>query len=188
MHTFTESKAVAGGPGVRRQILIVANETVESDVLERAVRSSVEAADGARVLVVAPALNSRIRHWTSDDDRAHELAEDRLVGCLERLGKAGIDANGIIGDADPLIAIGDALRVFHADELIVVTHPEARSNWLARNVVARAAPLRAPRRSRRGRSSRPGRHARAYARGRTHRAAGRPVGVRDHRLTPAPRS
>jgi hypothetical protein len=139
MHTFTESKAVAGEPDVRRhQILIVANETVQSDVLERAVRSSVHAADGARVLVVAPALNSRIRHWTSDDDRAHELAEKRLVGCLERLGQAGIDANGIIGDADPLIAIGDALHVFHADELIIATHPETRSNWLARNVVARA--------------------------------------------------
>ena len=139
MQTFTESKAVAGGPDMRRrQILIVANETVESDVLERAVRSNVEAADGARVLVVAPALNSRIRHWTSDDDRAHELAEERLCSCLERLGEAGIDANGIIGDADPLIAIGDALHVFRADELIVATHPEGRSNWLARNVVARA--------------------------------------------------
>ncbi len=139
MHTFTESTAAVEEPDVRlRQILIVANETAESDVLERAVQSTVDAADEARVLVVAPALNSRIRHWTSDDDRAHELAEDRLVGCVERLGRAGIDANGIVGDADPLIAIGDALHVFHADELIIATHPEPRSNWLARNVVARA--------------------------------------------------
>jgi hypothetical protein len=44
----------------------------------------------------------------------------------------------MVGDADPLQAAADALRVFPADELVVATHPEGRSNWLARGVVERA--------------------------------------------------
>lgn len=45
---------------------------------------------------------------------------------------------GQLGDADPLRAIGDALGVFVADEILVATHPEARSAWLAGDLVARA--------------------------------------------------
>jgi len=43
-----------------------------------------------------------------------------------------------VGDADPLQAIEDALRAFGADEVIVSTHPPGRSNWLERDVIARA--------------------------------------------------
>ena len=42
------------------------------------------------------------------------------------------------GDADPLQAIADALRFFPADAIVVATHPPGRSNWLARDLVARA--------------------------------------------------
>jgi hypothetical protein len=41
--------------------------------------------------------------------------------------------------------LDDALRTFGADEVIVSTHPPGRSNWLERNVVARArTPHRLP--------------------------------------------
>lgn len=41
-----------------RLILFVANETVESDLLEQFVRSKVQASDGSRVLVVARPLSA----------------------------------------------------------------------------------------------------------------------------------
>ena len=44
----------------------------------------------------------------------------------------------MIGDADPLQALRDALA-FPADLLIVATHPAGRSNWLATNLVERAS-------------------------------------------------
>ena len=44
----------------------------------------------------------------------------------------------MVGDADPVQAAADALHVFPADELVIATHPEGRSNWLARGVVERA--------------------------------------------------
>jgi hypothetical protein len=121
----------------RFRILAIANETVEGDALHQLI---VEQAGDmpTEVLVVAPALNSRLRHWLSDVDSAREAAEERLTRSIERLEFDGIPAYGWVGDADPLEAIADALAVFEADQLIISTHPEARSNWLARDVVRRA--------------------------------------------------
>ena len=116
------------------RILVIANETVESDLLAHAIRAK----EASQVLIVAPALNGRLRHWTSDDDVAHDAADERLRRSLDRLAASGIPANGMVGDADPLQAAADALRVFPAEELVVATHPEGRSNWLARGVVERA--------------------------------------------------
>jgi GABA permease len=116
------------------RILVIANETVESELLAHAIRAK----EASQVLIVAPALNGRVRHWTSDDDAAHAAADERLRRSLDRLAASGITANGMVGDADPLQAAADALRVFPAEELVVATHPEGRSNWLARGVVERA--------------------------------------------------
>jgi hypothetical protein len=122
----------------RFRILAIANETLEGEAFHQLV---VECAGGLRtdVIVVAPALNTRVRHWFSDEDHARHAAEERLDRSLERLEGDGIAAYGWIGDADPLKAIADALVVFPADQLIISTHPEQRSNWLARDVVRRAS-------------------------------------------------
>ncbi len=119
------------------RILIIANETAEGAILRRTISDRTRTS-GAEILVVAPALNSRLRHWTSDCDAARDAAAARLNRCLEGLLGAGVEALGRVGDADPLQAIADALSWFAADELIVVTHPEGRSNWLARDLVGRA--------------------------------------------------
>jgi Universal stress protein family len=125
------------GPDDERRILVVANETV----VGRALREAVEdAAEGYRsnVLVVSPALNSPLRHWTSDEDQARAAAEDRLRRSVAELERLGISARGEVGDADPVQAMEDALRTFGADVIVISTHPEGRSNWLERGVVASA--------------------------------------------------
>ena len=120
-----------------RRVILVANETAGGAVLDRRVRERLR--DGpAEVLVVAPALNSRLRHWTSDEDGARAEAEMRLHRCLAILRGDGVNANGVVGDADPLQAIADALHGFPADELVIATHPPRRSHWLSRDVVGRA--------------------------------------------------
>jgi hypothetical protein len=121
----------------RSRILVVANETVADDVLISVIRHRA-GWSRAQVLVVAPALTGRLAYWSSDSTLARRNARGRLLRCLEALEAEGIDAEGQIGDADPLLAIDDALRLFRADEIIVATHPEGRSNWLERDVVARA--------------------------------------------------
>src|SRR5205809_1449734 len=104
-------------------LLIVANETVEGTALIEAVRDIALSHD-ADVLVVAPALNTRLRHWMSDSDRARRAAELRLAACLARLKEAGVRVTGHVGDADPMRAIEDATRLFLPDEIVVGTHPE----------------------------------------------------------------
>ena len=91
----------------------------------------------AEVFVVAPAVNSRLRHWLSDDDGARRTAAERLAVCLDRLQRVGVQANGSVGDADPLQAIADALPTFAADEIVIAADPD-RSHGLANRLAARA--------------------------------------------------
>ena len=119
------------------RVLVIANETVESDLLRRVIATEARV-DGAAVLVVAPALNSRLAHWASASDGARRGAEERLARCLDLLAAEGVSAEGYVGDADPLLAIEDGLRLFAPHEIVIATHPEGRSNWLARDLVARA--------------------------------------------------
>ena len=124
-------------PPDEHRVLVVANETVAGRKLHEAVRRAVVGRP-AQVLVVSPALNSPLRHFVSDEGRARRDAQERLNRSLEALGNAGIDARGEVGDADPLQAIDDSLRTFGADEIIISTHPEGRSNWLEKGVVSGA--------------------------------------------------
>ena len=124
-------------PPDEHRVLVVANETVAGRKLHEAVRRAVVGRP-AQVLVVSPALNSPLRHFVSDEGNARRKAQERLNRSLEALANAGIDARGEVGDADPLQAIEDSLRTFGADEIIISTHPEGRSNWLEKGVVSGA--------------------------------------------------
>ena len=125
------------GQDGRKHILVVANETVGGRALREEIVHRAGGED-AEVLVVCPALNSPLRHWVSDEDRARAEAQRRVDASLASLAEEGITARGEVGDADPLQAIEDALRTFGADEIIISTHPPGRSNWLERNVIAAA--------------------------------------------------
>lgn len=130
------SVARRGGEGERR-ILVIANETVGGEELLAILRRKAEGVQ-AHVLVVCPALNSQVRTWASDEDGARAAAQCRLDASLVQLERDGVQAEGAVGDGDPLQAIEDALRTFGADEIVISTHPEGRSYWLERNVVGAA--------------------------------------------------
>ena len=125
-----------GGEDERR-ILVIANETVGGEELLAILRHKAEGVQ-EHVLVVCPALNSPVRTWASDEDDARASAQRRLEVSLAQLQRDGVRADGVVGDGDPLQAIEDALRTFGADEIVISTHPEGRSNWLERNVVGAA--------------------------------------------------
>jgi hypothetical protein len=136
-----EQRMVLGRPlesDGRRRILVVANETLTGEALRQEIAHRIRGQE-AEVLVVCPALNvSRIKHWVSDEDEARRQAQERLDSVVARLRRDGVSVKGDIGDADPLQALEDALRLFPADEAIVSTHPHGRSLWLERGVVERA--------------------------------------------------
>jgi hypothetical protein len=134
------ARPVAAGvahPENERRILVVANETVGGEMLSDEIHRRSKGVNEV-VLVVSPALNSPLKHWVSDEDGARAAAAQRLQESLVRLRALGVNAEGEVGDADPLQAIEDALRTFGADEIIISTHPEGRSHWLERGVVEAA--------------------------------------------------
>lgn len=119
-------------------ILVIANRTCPCPTLvdEVARRANGSHAD---VLVVAPALNSRIRHWVSDIDGAIARAHDRVQLAVGELRERGIAARGQVGDSDPMLAITDALATFPASEIVIATHPAGQSNWLERGLIDNAS-------------------------------------------------
>ena len=82
------------------------------------------------VLVVAPALGSRLSHWTGDD-HARDEAQGNVERTVEALAAASLTARGEVGADDPIQAADDALREFAADEVVFATHPD----WKERDVI-----------------------------------------------------
>src|SRR5215211_9048535 len=116
-----------------KKILALVSEPVSGAALKKAVDG--EQAAGAEVLVVAPALNTRVRFWLSDPDFAIERAEEVQEETVERMDEEGIDAVGDTGESDPMLAIQDALTTSPADELVLFTHPGGAHNWLEEGLV-----------------------------------------------------
>jgi len=122
------------GGADERRVLVVANETVAGPELLSTI-STLALTERTSFRVVCPALNSRLKTYTSDEDPARAAAQERLDTTLARLASVGIEASGEVGDGDPLVAVDDAVRTFGPSEIVISTHPPGRSNWLERGVV-----------------------------------------------------
>jgi hypothetical protein len=119
-----------------RRILALVAEPVSGEALKKSVGR--ERAEAAEVLVVAPALTSRTRFVFSDPDPAIDRADEVQQETVERMEEEDVDAAGDTGEADPLLAIEDALTTFQADEIVLFTHAEGERNWLEEGVVDEA--------------------------------------------------
>ena len=117
------------------RVLVLANETVAGQNLHRQI--SELTADGGAVMVVAPALSSRLKFAFSDVDKPRAEAQQRLDDSLALMERSGIKATGEIGDPDPVRAFQDAVAVFEPNAVVISTHPPGRSNWLEAKVVDR---------------------------------------------------
>jgi hypothetical protein len=65
---------------------------------------------------------------TNAEDDARADAAERAELASEAA--PGDQAHGHVGDVDPLQAIEDALRMFGADEIVVLTAPDEEASWL----------------------------------------------------------
>jgi hypothetical protein len=128
-----------------RRCLIVANQTLSTDTLRRAVQERI-AAGPHEFHVVAPATPAQDQVegpgayatlGPSARDRAYALARQRLDRSLDQLRALGAPVDGDVGDPDVLVAVRLALGRFPADEIIVSTLPRGLSQWLRRDLPAR---------------------------------------------------
>ncbi len=110
-------------------VLVVANRTADSPELiatlsQRAARSP------AHFTLLVPAVPRGLA-WATDMKAGGREALPRAELGAGRMRIAGLDLRRtIVGDPDPLAAIGDALRGGKFDEVIISTLPRGISRWL----------------------------------------------------------
>lgn len=119
-----------------KRLLVIANETIAGKNLHRQISEMVDA-DG-QILVVAPALSSRLEYLFSDVDEPREHAKERLTASLELMAADGLTADGAVGDSNPVRAMEDAIAVFDPEAIVVSTHPLEHSHWLEHGVIEKA--------------------------------------------------
>jgi nucleotide-binding universal stress UspA family protein len=118
-----------------RSYLIVANQTLTSRSLGDAITARL--VDGpVRTHVVVP-LSPVGGRLTWDEQESRAVARSRLDEVLARLRAMGAEADGEVGDRDPVMAVRDALRDREVDEVIVSTLPKGLSRWLGEDVPSR---------------------------------------------------
>jgi len=118
-----------------RSFLIVANQTLTSRSLTDAITARL--ADGpVRTHVVVP-LSPVGGRLTWDEQASRQVAQTRLDEVLGRLREMGAEADGEVGDRDPVMAVRDALRGREVEEVIVSTLPKGLSRWLGEDVPSR---------------------------------------------------
>ncbi len=104
-------------------LLLLAPDPVDASAVRDVVGDEF---DGARVLVVSPALNeSPVAFWMSDSDEAIEDAHDAGAETVSDLWDEGVKAQGTVGESEPLLALQDALATFPADRIVIFVRDDA---------------------------------------------------------------
>jgi hypothetical protein len=116
-------------PRERSHVLVIANQTILGAPLLEAIRERSEASPAEFTLVIPADA---------------EGAERRLREVCARMGRQGIQASGLLGDPDPVVAVQNAVHDEQLDEIIVSTFPQATSGWLRRDVLGRIRALGLP--------------------------------------------
>lgn len=125
------------------RILVVANRTAATPALLAAVSERAKLG-AARFTLLVP-NSARGLDRLSDSDHSEADAQATLELALPLLEKAaGAPVEGLIGDAEPLAAIQDAVNVRGFDEIILSTLPQRVSRWLHLDLPSKLAGLGLP--------------------------------------------
>ena len=111
-------------------VLVVANLTAASTHLLDALKHRAERGP-IRITLVMPAQGPGLG--------GKERVKDRLDEALEGMRAAGLEADGAIGDADPMEAVAECFDPARHDEAIVCTLPGRSSKWLQHDFPHRVA-------------------------------------------------
>ncbi|NAZ87436.1 hypothetical protein [Kineococcus indalonis] len=131
-----------------RRCLVVANQSLRGEALERAVRQRLEQGEHEfHVVVPATPLREQVLGpGTSPAEAAlalpehsYAVAQQRLDAALARIEALGASVSGEVGDADVVAAARLALTRFAAEEIVVSTLPAGLSRWLRGDVPSKLA-------------------------------------------------
>ncbi|MEA2304565.1 MAG: hypothetical protein QOH43_1845 [Solirubrobacteraceae bacterium] len=137
----------------KSHVLVVANLTAASDELLGAMAARAQRTP-ARFTMIVPV--------TGTNTAVRATARGRLDEALEGARAAGLEADGALGDCDPVVAVTEAFDPRHHDEIMVSTLPTGASHWMRADlpqrigritgapvvhVISRDLPVAAPRAS-----------------------------------------
>ena len=125
-------------------ILVVAHQTAATQGLLDAVRERAQREECTFHLVVprlARGMHKVVDPQDSGDDEAQRVLDQALPKLSEA---AGTPVTGEIGDAEPLMAIQDAINLGSYDEIIISTLPLGVSRWLKLDLVSKTKALGLP--------------------------------------------
>lgn len=112
-----------------RRILVVTTASVDPGTLREKVLGHV-GDESAEVKIVAPASDVSPLQWlTNDEDEAREEAAQQAEQAAEAMEPATV-VETEVGDSDPVQAVEDALRTFHADQIVLVKASGDEEGWL----------------------------------------------------------
>jgi hypothetical protein len=116
------------------KLLIAAGEAA-SDLSEipSGARLLIDAA--TEVLVVVPALPSRIAWLASDTDKTREIADRRLRVVVDQIADEETKTGGVVGADDPMLAFEDAIADFQPDHILIGLRGPGQSGWQERGLV-----------------------------------------------------
>jgi hypothetical protein len=125
----TNGKLRRQGMPFRTHLLVVANQTVDSPDLLSALEGRAEQGP-IRVTLLAPVL------WSE-----REAARARLDEACTELRERGIESEGVLGDADPMVAVQEVWNPGRFDEIVVSTFATGASRWMQIDLPHRIAKL-----------------------------------------------
>ncbi|MFZ0041347.1 MAG: hypothetical protein WAK93_08575 [Solirubrobacteraceae bacterium] len=125
-------------------VLVVAHQTAANPALVDAVRRRADQGP-ARFHLVVPRSPHGMHRVVDPHEAGDQEAREVLAQALPVLSQAaGREITGSVGDAEPLMAIEDAVNLGHYDEIIVSTLPLGISRWLKLDLVSKARALGLP--------------------------------------------
>jgi hypothetical protein len=126
------------------RVLVVANRTAATPALIAAVRERASRGPTSFTLLV-PHTSHGLHRLVDPEDQGMSEAEQTLDMAIPLLEEAaGGPVEGIVGDAEPLAAIQDAVNLHGFDEIILSTLPQRVSRWLKLDLPSKAAGLGLP--------------------------------------------
>lgn len=126
------------------RVLLVANRTAATEGLRDAVRARVRRGPVTFHLVV-PAHPHGLHRVVDPQEGDAGEAEQALAAALPMISRAaGGEVTGNVGDAEPLMAIQDAVNLGSFDEIVISTLPRKVSRWLHLDLVSKTRGLGLP--------------------------------------------
>jgi hypothetical protein len=126
------------------RVLVVANRTAATPALIAAVRERAAKSPATFTLLV-PNPAHGLHRVIDPEDQSQAEGEQTLELAIPLLEEAvGEHVEGIVGDAEPLAAIQDAINLHGFDEIIISTLPTRVSRWLKLDLPSKAAGLGLP--------------------------------------------